>query len=402
MKKVNELIEREMRGCFDYFWNETNSDENSKGYGITRDQSDEKCQDFGSIAATGFALAAYAIGVNKGYISKTEGYQRALGTLETFDKYAEGRYGFFYHFLHLKNAFRWEKSEVSDIDTMLFIMGALTAAGYFGGEVKRLADKLFDKIQWHTFVNPANNCFYMGYTDDGFIPHYWDHYAEHLGMCILGAGARNYPSPPDTLYAFRRDIAEYDGYKYIRTHCNALFVHQFSHAFIDFRGKRDREGVDWFENSVQAALGHRAYCIRNEEGRKTYSKTSWGLSACQYKYGYSGAFGAMPMAAEAIKHLTNDGTVPPYGAVASVVFTPQESLEALEHYGTIPQLWTRYGLTESYNLDETPAYFNPNVLGIDKGITITMLANYEDEFVWKHFMKNEYVQKGLEISGISP
>jgi hypothetical protein len=217
-------------------------------------------------------------------------------------------------------------------------------------------------------------------------------------MCILGAGSKTFPANPETLYAFRRPTAKYKGFKYIRTAGNSLFVHQFSHAFIDFRGKKDMQGTDWFKNSVQASLGHRQYCIDNPENSKTYSANSWGLSASHSKYGYTGAFGALPV--DKVADLKNDGTIALYAAPSSIVFTPKESLAVLKHYGTIPKLWGRYGLVDSYNLDEEPPYFDPYFLGLDKGITLAMFANYENEFVWKYFMKNEYVKRGLKAVGI--
>jgi hypothetical protein len=215
---------------------------------------------------------------------------------------------------------------------------------------------------------------------------------------IFAAGSETFPVNGETLYSFDRPAAEYKNVKYIRTHCNALFVHQFSHGFFDFRGKKDRLGADWFENSVQASLGHWLYCTDNPQKFKTFSEKSWGQSACRFKHGYSGAFGAEPCAEDA--KLQNDGTVPPYAALASMPFTPEQSLAALEHYAGIPELWGKYGLIDSYNLDEEPPHFERCFLGIDKGITLVMLANYENGFVWEHFMKNECVLNGMKAVGI--
>ena len=399
---MTNFFESEMRACFDYFWHETNSDPHSPGYGITRDQTatpGSDRHDFGSIAATGFALCAYAIGAEKGYVPHTEAKQRALGTLRTFMNNVTEFNGFFHHFLHLSTAKRWEKCEVSIIDTALFIGGAITAGEYFGGEVRDLANALFERINWQSFVDPKTQLFVMGYHDEtGFIQHYWDHYAEQLIMCVLGAGSPTYPSSGETLYAFDRLMAEYGGYKYIRTRHNALFIHQYSHAFIDFRGTVDRLGVDWHENSIQASMGHWQYCKDNPRGLKTFSEKSWGLSACHYKYGYSGAFGAEPYCDGASPLI--DGTVAIYAALGSMPFTPQQSMAALEHYCSIPELRGKYGLVDSYNLHEDPPFFDTIFLGIDKGITLAMMANHENEFVWKQFMKSKYVHDGFKAVGI--
>jgi len=396
---VSDVFEREKRGCFDYFWFETNNDESSPGHGITRDQSGNPGNDksdFGSIAATGFALCAYIIGVEKQYVSYEDAKQRTLGTLNTFYHNVANYHGFFHHFLHLKTAGRWDKCEVSDIDTALFIAGAITAGEYFGGEIKTLAEAIYERIDWNAFVDQATQQFVMGYHDEtGFIKHNWNHYAEQLIMCILGAGSPTFPSSGETLYSFERLKAEYGGYNYIRTRHNALFIHQFSHAFIDFKETLDRENIDWFQNSVNASLGHWLYCKNNPKGMKTFSDKSWGLSACHYKHGYSGAFGAEPCCPDA--NILIDGTVAPYAALGSLPFTPKQSLEALNHYGELPELWGKYGLVDSYNLDEDPPFYNTTFLGIDKGITIVMMANYENGLIWEYFMKNKYVSKGMEV-----
>jgi len=398
------IFEREMRGCFDYFWLESNSLEGSPGYGITRDQaalgSGTSKADFGSVAATGFALAAYAIGVEKGYVPLAEARRRCLGTLDTFlhGEVAQ-HHGFFHHFLHLSTGKRWGHSEVSVIDTALFIAGAITAGEYFGADVQAKARAIFERVNWPAYVDGEKQQFVMGYYDEtGFIPHTWDHFAEHLIMCILGAGSPTYPSEGKTLYAFERIRGAYGGHEYIRTRHNALFVHQFSHAFIDFRGTVDLEGIDWYENSVQASLGHCQYCKDNPRGHATFSEKSWGLSACHHKHGYSGAFGAEPYCpgSEALI----DGTVAIYAALASMPFTPNESRAALSHYATFPELWGRYGLTDSYNLDEQPPFFDDVYLGIDKGISLAMMANHENEFVWRHFMQCDYVRTGLAAAGV--
>jgi len=394
------LMEKEMKGCFDFFWQETNADESSPGYGLTRDSDIPAGNGFASIAATGYALAAYVIGVEKGYVTREAAEKRTLGVLQTFLQNATHSHGFFYHFLHMDSAQRFRNSEVSNMDTTLLLLGAITAGEYFGGEAQALAEALYTRADWSVFRNPATNCYHMGYIDEtGLIASEWDHYAEHLAMLILAAGSPTHPADGDVMYSFTRQKAVYGEYEYIRTACNAMFVYQFSHAFVDFRGKKDALGVDWFDNSVQAAKAHRQYCIDNADGYKTYGANAWGLSACHYKHGYSGAFGAKPYN-EPAPYMVNDGTIPLYGAVASVAFVPAEAEAAMAHYAGFPQLWGRYGLVESFNLDEDPPYFDDRVLGIDKGITLLMLANHESGLVWRHFMRNAHVQKGLQVCGI--
>lgn len=398
-----EIVEKELRGCFDYFWNESNHEEGSLGYGIVRDSTDEKQKDFGSIAATGFGLAGYAIGVEKGYVSYEEAYKRSLLTLKTFYQ-MENINGFFYHFVHLKDGKRYGKCEASVVDTSLFLAGAIVVAEYFKGEIKDIFEKIYERIDWDWYVWKEKNQFHMGYFPEmgGFTEAKWDHYAEQFLMYVLSAASKTHPLDGKIFYDFERWHCKYKDYEYIRSGPNAIFVYQFSHAFLDFRNTKDKDGVDWFLNSVNATYAHRQYCIDNEENSKTYSDVSFGLSACHYKKGYTGGFGAKPFGhrIEAKKN-DNDGTIPLYGAIGSIAFTPEISIKAMEHYYTFKELWGKYGFKESYNLDEEPPYFDDLYLGIDKGISMLQIANYENEFVWKYFMKNEYIIDGCNKIGIS-
>lgn len=69
------------------------------------------------------------------------------------------------------------------------------------------------------------------------------------------------------------------------------------------------------------------------------------------------------------------------------------------YYNEQPKLWGKYGFQDAYNLDVEPAWYGKDVIGIDKGISLLMLENYRTGLVWKYFMKNEYVQKGLKMAG---
>ena len=71
-----------------------------KTTGLTRDSSRPGSPS--SVAATGFALAAYAIGGSRGWIAPDYAYARILTTLQTLRHKAAHQEGFFYHFLDPK------------------------------------------------------------------------------------------------------------------------------------------------------------------------------------------------------------------------------------------------------------------------------------------------------------
>ena len=269
----------------------------------------------------------------------------------------------------------------------------------FPGKIKQKAEELYKRIDWEWYRNKENNYFYMGYKPEtGFWGH-WDMYAEQLMLYVLGVASPTHPVSKTMYDDMKKETCTYEGIEdIIYTYCGTLFTYQFSHAWIDFRDRKDENGIDWFENSKKATIANRIYCIKNKDRFKTFGENSWGLTACVGPNGYSGGYGAMPALADVDKQ--NDGTVSPCGAVGSIVFTPELSIKALENfYNHYPKLWGKYGFIDGYNL-ENGEWYSTEVIGIDKGISMMMIENYLSQLLWKQFMKNEYVQKGLEMLNI--
>lgn len=390
-----DIIEKEQRKCFDFFWNEVSLSEES--YGLIRDNTNKQQLDMCSIASIGFGLPAIVIGIERGYITKEEGEERVLKTLHTMKEKAERLHGYYYHFIDMNTAKRYKNCEVSIIDTAIFLMGALTAGEYFGGEIAALAEELYADVNWQWYHNPHKNQFYMGYSEaeNGHFGA-WDHYAEQFMMYFLGVAAPKYPVEPSIFYDCPLYCNSYKNSGLIyHSHGGGLFVYQFSHAFIDFRNKKDRRGIDWFENSVRASKANRQYCIDNPLGLKTYGENAWGMTACETPGGYTGAMGALPCFGN--KQIHPDGTIPPCGAIGSIVFTPEESINAMKFYAQDERLWGEYGFIDAYNLDVTPEWFSDVVIGIDKGISILMIENYRSGLIWNLMNKNKYIQKAFEL-----
>ena len=240
----------------------------------------------------------------------------------------------------------------------------------------------------------------MGYTPEkGFWGH-WDMYAEQLMLYILGVASPTFPIDKSMYYDFKRKKENYKDIKnIIYTYCGTLFTYQFSHAWINFKNLKDKNNIDWFENSIKATKANRQYCIDNKSKFKTYNENSWGLTACLSPKGYISC-GTKPCDIDL--DIENEGTVAPCGAIGSIVFTPEESIQAMEYYyNNFPKLWGKYGLKDAYNLENSKPWFSKEYIGIDKGIELIMIENYLNCTIWKYFMKNKYVQKGLEILEIS-
>lgn len=388
-----ELLITELKLCYAYFLKEANWNKYSHGYGLIRDKS-YVTPNVSSVAAVGFGLAALVTAVKNDWISEEEARQKADGTLNTFLSSVENNHGFYHHFININNGSCELDSEISIMDTGIFICGAITAGEFFGNGVKEKADKLYRIINWEWLVDKNKNMFYLGNKPDNGSFGNWDYYSEQLILYILGAGSPTYPIDKGLYDVIKKPVGEYNEHKnIICSWFGSLFTYQFSHAWIDFRDTEDEKGINWYENSVKATLANRQFCIDNKSRFKTFGENSWGISASLSPNGYNGECGALPACTE----LKNDGTIAPYGAVSSIVFTPELSLTALKHfYLEYPELVGEYGLKSAFNLEQANPWFSHEYLGIDKGITLIMIENYLNESIWQNCMQSEYVQRGMD------
>jgi len=420
-KPLTPLMERELRGCFDFFWNEWMSDPKSPCYGLTG--GDYVGLGFEGthipIESQGFYFAVVVIGVERGWITKEEGRERVLVTLRTIEK-LKNINGFYYHFVDPKTGRRaWNDSpgvELSNATTGTMLMGALVAGEYFGGEVRALAEALYARTNWKWFTNPKTKHPYLAcfpeekppkppadMDENGFFGG-WSTYAEHLFLYILGAGAPNpeFATGAESYYDMAIPKGQYKGEPFIYCGTGAAFTYQWTHCFIDFRNMVDKRGINWFENSRHAATAARQYAIDKADEIKGLGPNSWGLSACiSPSTGYSGHYGYAPFGT-GHKPL-NDGTIAPYASSAFVVFTPKASIAALEHMVTIPGMVGKYGLYDAYSYitknDGDRPWTAKSYLGIDKGLVAPMFENYSSQLIWKLMHRSPHIQRGLKVLG---
>ena len=376
----DELLEYIQKKTFDYFWNEANPEN-----GLVRDRNKEDAPC--SIAAVGFALTAIPVGIERGWITYEEGYERVLKTLKTFvEGKVEGKNGFFYHFVDMNTGSRVWNCEVSSIDTALLVAGALFAGEYFKGtEVEKLADQLYRNVNWQWML-AEDGTLYMGWKPEGgFLNAKWDSFNEGILAYVLAIGSPTHPIPAKSWDKIFRPIHE----NYISCPTESLFVYQYPNIWIDFRDKEDKY-ANYFNNARIATRYNYLFCVMNRFKYRTYDFDIWGLSASDGPAGYK-HYGA--------SEGNHDGTVAPYASISSIVFTPDLSMKAirgmLEKYG--PLLWRKYGFVSAFNVDAN--WFSKEHIGIDQGDILLMIENSRSGFVWKIFMKNEYIQKALKKIG---
>jgi hypothetical protein len=389
---IEEIIAYEMQASFNYFWEQANTDADSPGYGLIRDRHPGS-EGISSIASVGFGLTAYLVGIEKGYITYEEGFERANKTLDTLlgmDRVE----GFYFHFVDMQTGKRAWQSEVSTIDTSILLIGVLSAGQYFGGDIQVKAQQIYDGTNWPWFIDPERNMFRMAYRpEEGFAGH-WDFYAEQLMLYILAAGSDTYPIDESPYYTFTRHYAKFgEGQPFIHSWFGSIFTYQYSHAWIDFREYTDNEEVNWFDNSVEASLAHFNFATAMDDKYITLGPNAWGLTASDGPGGYNGLYGAPPSGFDNRAHLVDD-TIAPSGAIGSIIFLPKQAQQAMQHYYSIEQLKGEYGFLDAYNLTED--WYATDVIGIDKGVTLLMLANYESNLVYNIMMENESILAGLD------
>jgi hypothetical protein len=377
---------------FKYFWEQANPQN-----GLIKDRCNVLANDsttVASIAAVGFGLTALCIGQKRGFVPLTEARDRALVTLRFLWKKMPTHRGFFYHFADLNTGERVWDSEVSSVDTAILLCGVLTCRQHFEehSEISLLAYEIFNRVDW-TWLSEDTSLLPHGWTPEiGFLPYRWDYYSELMMMYLLGLGSLTHPLPVEAWNGWKRRTFEYDGIRYIGSFA-PLFVHQYSQAWFDFRGLRDKY-ADYFKNSVLATDAHRHFCLELAGQFPDYSDDLWGISASDSESGYV-IWGGPP----AIGPI--DGTVVPSASAGSLPFLPQPVMRVLknikDHYG---RACSKYGFVNAFN--PLKNWYDRDVVGIDVGITMVMAENARTGFVWQTFMKNLEAQRGMKRAGFKP
>ena len=374
---------------FLYFWEQANP-----YTGLVRDRCNVRTldkADLGSIAATGFGLTALCIGVKRGFVSFTEARTRALNTLRFLWKTLPNHRGFFYHWCNINTGERLWDAEISSIDTAILLCGVLTCRQQFAhSEINQLAYDIFNRADWNWLSEDTSILPHGWRPETGFLQYRWDNYSEMMMMYLLGLGSEAHPLPPDSWNAWKRTTFEYDGIRYIGSFA-PLFVHQYSQAWFDFRGKRDHY-TDYFRNSIIATDVHRRFCLDLAPKFPDYSDDLWGITASDSVKGYA-VWGGPPSTGPI------DGTVVPCAAAGSLPFLPDSAMRVLrtmkDRYGN--NAWCRYGFVDAFN--PLTNWYDHDVIGIDTGITMVMVENARSGFVWDTFMANPETQRGMDRAG---
>jgi len=419
---------------FRFFWERSDS-----LTGLTPDRWPTRS--FVSVGAVGFALTAYPIGAERGWVTRAQAVERTARTLryfwtarqDTAARGTTGHRGFFYHFLDPATGTRFENVELSTMDTALLLAGALFCQSYFDrgnaaeAEVRALADSIYRRADWRwAQVRPPTIA--LGwFPESGHLPYDWRGYNETMLLHILALGSPTHPVGRDTWRAYTSAYrwGSFHGQQHLGF--APLFGHQYSHVWIDFHGIRDsvmrEKGLDYFENSRRATLAQQAYAIANPNGWAGYSERLWGLTACDGPLeraltidGRERQFHTYWARGASFTEVNDDGTIAPAAAGGSIAFAPEIAIPALitmrERYGT--HLFGEYGFLDAFNptlrlaipvqhghVVADVGWFDTDYLGIDQGPILAMVENYRTQLVWRTLRNNPHIVRGLRAAGFS-
>jgi hypothetical protein len=413
------LLDRLQQGAFNYFLRA-----HDLRNGLVADATHEGAPC--SIAVIGFALSAYPVGVERGWMERCDAVRRTLLTLrflmesdQSGSAQATGYRGFYYHFLDMVSGTRTWQSEVSLIDTGFLMAGVLTAATYFDDdipdeiELRRLAYVLYCRVDWCWAQREGGAVTHGWKPECGFLNYGWEGYSEAILLYVLGLGSPTHALTDKSFAAWTMTYQWENLYGHDLLYAGPLFIHQFSHAWIDFRGIRDcfmrEKNCDYFENSRRATYVQREYAMRNPGSFTGYGGDCWGLSAgdgpqatarCiagrhQTFYGY---------AARGVPYGPDDGTVCPSAILSSLVFAPELALPALR------ALWSRSvsddatcihasGINATVDEAGPHGWVSPGQFGLDQGMIVLMIENHRSGLPWRLGRVNPIVRAGLCRAG---
>jgi hypothetical protein len=400
----DQLMEEIEKAGFLFFWEQT--DPNT---GQVKDRAFAAGNDartVSSIAATGYGLAALCIGDQRGYQPHATIVTRVQNTLSFLANTLQpmGMNGFFYHFVDMTTGARAFTSEVSSIDTAILLCGVLMCRQYFAdATIQNLATQIYTNVNFAWMLGDNRGAtqptLCMGWTpESGFLAARWDHYSELMMLYLLAMAAPNaaFAIPASSWAAWVRPTINYQGLLYI-SGSDPLFVHQYSHAWFDFRNKKDAF-ANYFQNSITATQAHRLFCISLANQFSDYSTDLWGITSSDSKNGYV-AWGGPSSSGGVIGPV--DGSIVPCATAGSLPFDFSDAIHVLRWIrGHYPVAWQRYCYVDAFN--PLTGWYDTDVLGIDVGISMLMAENYRTQLIWNTFMQNPEAQMAMQLAGFQP
>lgn len=396
---TDELLTKVQEHTFRYFWDYAHP---VSGLARERLGSGETVTSGGS----GFGLMSIPVGIERGFITREEGCERAAKVVDFLSTKADRFHGAFSHWLNGTTgktiAFSTYDNGADLVETAFLMEGLLTLRAYFDKRdmaetnLRGAITSLWESVEWDHFTRGGQNVLYWHWSPD----YEWQMnmqirgWNEALIVYVLAASS---PTHRISKEVYDRGWAPgRNGKKFYditlplgQDYGGPLFFAHYSFMGLDPRKLSDAYADYWAQNVAHARINH-AYCAANPKNKYGYSDRCWGLTASDINGGYTAS------------SPTNDrGTIAPTAALASMPYTPEESLAAMEYfyYYLGDRLWGEYGFYDAFCLEDR--WFASSYIAIDQGPIVCMIENYRSGLLWNTFMKDPDVRRGLDNLGFS-
>jgi hypothetical protein len=395
----DQLLNLVQQQTFKYFYNFAHP---VCGMALERNTSGDVVTTGGS----GFGIMALVTGVSRQFITRVQGLARMQTIVAFLKNNAQTFHGAFPHWLNGTTGavvpFGTQDDGADLVETSFLMEGLLTARQYFNGpgtaEATLRADitTLYNNVQWTWFQNNQNTLFWHWSPNYGWSTNMqvngWN---EALMTYVLAASSPTYPIPKivyDNGWAGNGSMKNGNIYYGVTLPLGPsaggpLFFAHYSFLGINPNGLSDAYASYDVQNKAHTMINYN-YCVANPSGYYGYGSNCWGLTASDIQNGYTAS------------SPTNDvGVIAPTAAIASLPYTPTQSLAALRffYYKLGDKMWGPYGFYDSFNLNT--AWFANSDLAIDEGPIIDMIENYRSGLLWSLFMSCPEVQTGMKNLG---
>lgn len=396
-----QLLDKIQRRTFSYFWGFAHPD-----CGMARERS--RSRDIVTTGGSGFGILAFLVATEREWITRAEALgqlEKIVGFLEKADRF----HGAWSHWLYGESGKVKPFSKYDDgadiVETAFLVQGLLTAREYFDEdseaetEIRRRITTLWEGVEWDWFTQGQDVLYWHWSPEHEFQKNLpirgWN---ECLITYILAASSPTHPITPSVYHkgwAQDGDMVNREPYQGLtiplgRPQGGPLFFAHYSFLCLDPRNLTD-DYADYWQQNVNHSLANYRYCVKDASPEFQYSEHCWGLTASLKPGGY-------------LAHAPgkrNNGTVAPTAALASMPYTPQESLRAARYFDTElgDRLWGPHGFYDAFNLKDD--WFADQHLAIDQGPIVVMIENYRTGLLWDTFTKCQDVKTGLKRLGFA-
>lgn len=398
----DQLLTLVQQQTFKYFW-----DFGHPTSGLARERNTSG--DVVTTGGSGFGIMAIVAGINRQFITRTDGLARMQTIVAFLKNKAQTFHGAFPHWLNGVTGavvpFSTQDDGADIVETAYLMEGLLTARQYFNGaniaETTLRADinTLWNNVEWDWFRQNGQNTLYWHWSPNyGWSTNQqvngWD---EAMITYVLAASSTTH-SVPAIVYqnGWAGNGSMKNGSAYYGVtlplgppYGGPLFFAHYSFLGINPNSLSDQYASYDAQNKAHSMINYN-YCVANPKGNTGYSADCWGLTASDIENGYTAS------------SPTNDvGVIAPTAAISSLPYTPTQSMQALRffYYKLGDKLWGQYGFYDSFNLNDD--WFASSDLAIDEGPIIDMIENYRSGLLWNLFMSCPEVKTGMKNLGFT-